>query len=117
MCREWYGPDPQKSPDLCRIVNNRHFTRLARLLSTTKGRVEVGGQTDEADLYMAPTLLTGVLPEEPIMQEEIFGPLFPILTVRSRQEAVDFINSRDKPLSLYVFSTDKVTPGQRAKPQ
>lgn len=106
---QWYGEDPQASPDLCRVVNSRHFSRLMNLLNTTKGDVVVGGQSCPSDLYLAPTLVTGVSREEPLMQEEIFGPIFPILTVGSRQEAVDFINSRDKPLSLYVFSTDRQT--------
>jgi len=109
LIREWYGQDPQASKDLCRIVNNRNYKRLEGALTATQGKVAVGGQTDESDLYIAPTIVTGVTAEDSLMKEEIFGPILPILTVKSRQEAVDFINSRDKPLSLYVFSTDKET--------
>jgi len=105
----WYGNDPKSSPDLCRIVNARHFARLSGLLAATKGKLEVGGQMDEEELYIAPTIITGVSPDEPVMQEEIFGPIFPVITVSSRGEAVEFINQREKPLTMYIFSTDKET--------
>jgi len=109
ILKERYGTDPQTSPDLCRIINKGHWERLNNLLSTCNGKVVVGGEVDPDDLYIAPTIITDVDPEAEIMQHEIFGPLFPILTVKDRKEAVEFINKRDKPLSLYVFSTDKET--------
>ncbi|XP_048413208.2 aldehyde dehydrogenase family 3 member A2-like isoform X2 [Stegostoma tigrinum] len=102
---EFYGADPQKSPDYGRIVNQRHFQRLMSLLEGEN--VMFGGQSDEKDLYIAPTIVTDVDPNSRIMQEEIFGPLLPILTVSSAEEAIDFINKRDKPLALYVFSHNK----------
>merc|ERR1719167_1968946 len=105
--KQWYGEDPKSSPDLCRIVNSRHFSRLSGLLAATKGKPVVGGEVDEEQLYIAPTVLTGVSPDEPVMQEENFGPILPIITVATRHEAIDFINKREKPLTMYIFRTDK----------
>ncbi|XP_051891491.1 aldehyde dehydrogenase, dimeric NADP-preferring-like isoform X2 [Pristis pectinata] len=102
---EFYGSDPQKSPDYGRIVNQRHFRRIMSLLEGVN--VAYGGQNDEGDLYIAPTVVTDVDPDSRIMQEEIFGPLLPIVTVSSVDEAIAFINKRDKPLALYVFSHNK----------
>jgi len=97
------------SPDLCRIINARNFDRLKKLLDDTVAqgaRVEVGGESDAAERYIAPTLLTGVSPDAPIMAEEIFGPILPILTYKSLREVATFINARDKPLALYVFGNE-----------
>ncbi|KAI0236681.1 Aldehyde dehydrogenase, dimeric NADP-preferring [Lamellibrachia satsuma] len=102
---EFYGEDPQKSDSYSRIVNTRHVKRLQKLLLNMN--VVIGGQTDESDLYIAPTIMVDVRPTDPIMQEEIFGPLLPILTVADINEAIAFIKSRDKPLAFYVFSKDK----------
>ncbi|XP_067866771.1 aldehyde dehydrogenase, dimeric NADP-preferring-like [Heterodontus francisci] len=102
---EFYGADPQKSPDYGRIVNQRHFKRLMSLLEGVN--VAYGGQSDEEDLYIAPTIVTDVDPDSKIMQEEIFGPLLPIVTTTSADEAIGFINKRDKPLALYIFSHNK----------
>jgi aldehyde dehydrogenase (NAD+) len=97
-----YGPDPAASPAYSRIVNERHFDRLVGLLDS--GRVVVGGGSDRATKYIAPTVLADVDPEAPVMREEIFGPLLPIVTVAGPDEAIAFVNDRDKPLALYVFS-------------
>ncbi|MGV9275425.1 aldehyde dehydrogenase family protein [Streptomyces griseosporeus] len=97
-----YGTDPQTSGAYGRIVNERHFDRLTALLGS--GRVVVGGTGDRADKYLAPTVLADVDPASPVMREEIFGPILPIVTVAGLDEAIDFINDRDKPLALYVFS-------------
>jgi len=108
MCEtitEFYGSDPKQSPDLCRIVNVRHFERLKRLLDS--GKVVMGGQTDADDLWIDPTILVDVKATDPVMQEEIFGPILPFIEVENAQEAVDFINQRDKPLSFYIFSANK----------
>jgi aldehyde dehydrogenase (NAD+) len=99
----FYGPDPRRSPDYARIVNDRHFERLCGLLGTG-GTVVVGGASDPADRYVAPTVLTDVDPGAPIMGEEIFGPLLPVLPVDDVDAAIEFVNDRDKPLALYVFS-------------
>ena len=77
------------------------------MLNASRGKVVIGGETDLEDLYIAPTVVTDLTAEDSLMTEEIFGPILPILTVNSAEEALQLINSRDKPLSLYVFSTDK----------
>lgn len=97
-----YGTDPQTAPHYSRIVNERHFDRLTALLGS--GRLVVGGDSDRDDKYIAPTVLADVDPTAPVMREEIFGPILPLVTVAGLDEAIDFINDRDKPLALYVFS-------------
>jgi aldehyde dehydrogenase (NAD+) len=102
----FYGDDPQKSPDYGRIVNLRHFDRLMTLLGS--GTIYHGGQHDRADRFIAPTLLVNVLPDSPVMQEEIFGPILPIVEVDGLQEVIDFINARPSPLGLYIFAEDQL---------
>uniref|UniRef100_A0A8C9EGG9 Aldehyde dehydrogenase n=1 Tax=Pavo cristatus TaxID=9049 RepID=A0A8C9EGG9_PAVCR len=102
---EFYGPEPQNSPDFARIVGDKQFKRVRALLSS--GRVAIGGETDEKERYIAPTVLVDVQEDEPVMREEIFGPVLPILTVSSEEEAITFINARERPLTLYVFSSSK----------
>ncbi|WP_228899402.1 aldehyde dehydrogenase family protein [Streptomyces sp. DH1] len=97
-----YGADPARSTEYARIVNERHFDRLTGLLDS--GRVVVGGGSDRSRKYLAPTVLADVAPDAPVMREEIFGPILPIVTVPGLDEAIDFVNDRDKPLALYVFS-------------
>ncbi|MFJ4246405.1 aldehyde dehydrogenase family protein [Streptomyces iakyrus] len=102
-----YGSDPAASGEYGRIVNERHFDRLTGLLDS--GRIVVGGTSDRAAKYIAPTVLADVAPDAPVMREEIFGPILPIVTVPGVDEAIDFINDRDKPLALYVFSESEGT--------
>ncbi|XP_049876612.1 aldehyde dehydrogenase, dimeric NADP-preferring isoform X1 [Pectinophora gossypiella] len=109
VLKEWYGDDPQKSPDLCRIVNNRHFSRLQALLDASKDKVAVGGNYDPQDKFIEPTILANVSPSDKIMEDEIFGPILPIVPIENAYEAIKFINARDKPLTLYVFSTSAST--------
>ncbi|MEU6556566.1 aldehyde dehydrogenase family protein [Streptomyces sp. NPDC046915] len=97
-----YGTDPAASPEYGRIVNERHFDRLSGLLDS--GRAIVGGSGDRAAKYLAPTVLADVDPKSPVMQEEIFGPILPIVTVPGLDAAIEFVNDRDKPLALYVFT-------------
>ncbi|GHC85066.1 aldehyde dehydrogenase family protein [Streptomyces violaceochromogenes] len=97
-----YGSDPAASGEYGRIINERHFDRLTGLLDS--GRTVVGGTGDRAAKYLAPTVLADVSPDAPVMREEIFGPILPIVTVPGLDEAIDFINDRDKPLALYVFT-------------
>ncbi|MEU3826629.1 aldehyde dehydrogenase family protein [Streptomyces sp. SID486] len=104
---ELFGTDPARSPEYGRIVNERHFDRLSALLGS--GRVAVGGVGDRAARYLAPTVLADVDPGSPVMREEIFGPILPIVTVPGLDEAIRFINDRDKPLALYVFSESDET--------
>ncbi|NWI26836.1 AL3A2 dehydrogenase, partial [Sula dactylatra] len=103
--QELYGEDVKKSPDYERIINKRHFKRILGLLEGQK--IAHGGEADEASCFIAPTILTDVSPASKVMEEEIFGPVLPILPVKSVDEAIEFINSREKPLALYVFSNNK----------
>jgi aldehyde dehydrogenase (NAD+) len=108
--KEFYGEDPAQSPDLARIVSDRHFQRLQGLLS--QGDILVGGHTEASDRYIAPTLMENVPMDAPLMQEEIFGPILPILTYDTLDEAIALINQRSKPLALYLFSRDRATQEQ-----
>jgi aldehyde dehydrogenase (NAD+) len=103
---EFFGDDPQASPDFTRIVNDRHYDRLTGLLDGGGYETTVAGGTgDRADRYIAPTVLAGVKPDAPVMNEEIFGPILPVLNVGNIDEAIGFVNDREKPLALYAFST------------
>uniref|UniRef100_A0A3Q2HIS9 Aldehyde dehydrogenase family 3 member A2 n=1 Tax=Equus caballus TaxID=9796 RepID=A0A3Q2HIS9_HORSE len=100
--QEFYGENIKESPDYERIINLRHFKRILSLLEGQK--IAFGGETDEATRYVAPTVLIDVDPESKVMQEEIFGPILPIVPVKNAEEAIRFINEREKPLAFYVFS-------------
>jgi aldehyde dehydrogenase (NAD+) len=102
---QFYGDDPHRSRDYGRIVNTHHFDRLIQLLSS--GTLFHGGQHDRNDRYIAPTVLVNVSPDAPAMQEEIFGPILPVLEVDSVDAAIDFVTARPSPLGLYVFSEDQ----------
>ncbi len=106
LCLEFgrlLGKNPHQAKHFVRIVNERAFDRLEGYLSD--GKIIYGGDRDRTDRYFAPTLLDGVSPDAPVMQEEIFGPIFPIVTFGTTDEAVDFVNSREKPLALYYFGS------------
>ncbi len=107
---QFYGKDPQKSADYGRIINLRHFDRVLALLAS--GDILHGGQYDRADRYIAPTVLVNVSPDSPVMQEEIFGPILPVLEVSSVQEVIDFVNARPSPLGLYLFAEDQAVAEQ-----
>lgn len=100
-----YGSDPLDNQGYVRMINRKHFDRVMGLIDPEK--VVYGGQGDPETLKIQPTILDHVSPEDPVMQEEIFGPILPILTYDSLDEAVDFINGRPHPLALYLFSEDK----------
>jgi aldehyde dehydrogenase (NAD+) len=103
--REFYGDDPKQSPDFARIVNERHHARLTRLLDDAD--VVTGGENDVSDRYIAPTILKNVKEDDAVMQEEIFGPILPVISVPSVDSAIAFVNRRPKPLALYLFGRDK----------
>ncbi|TVQ07909.1 MAG: aldehyde dehydrogenase [Leptolyngbya sp. DLM2.Bin27] len=105
-----YGDDPAHSPDYSRIVNERQFDRLVGLLEG--GQILAGGEHDRGDRYIAPTLIDGIDWDAPIMQEEIFGPILPILTYRDLGDAIAAINQKPKPLALYLFSRDRQVQAQ-----
>jgi aldehyde dehydrogenase (NAD+) len=99
-----YGPNPEKSPDFARIVNSKNWSRLTAMIEPEK--VIFGGQTDEANCYIAPTLIDESSLDSLIMKDEIFGPLLPILSYESPADIHVIISKYEKPLSLYVFTTD-----------
>jgi len=99
---KFFGENPQESDSMGRIINELHFDRLASYLKD--GDVVEGGQTDREDKYIAPTLLENVKMDSPVMQDEIFGPILPIIEYGNLKEAMDFIKARPKPLALYIFS-------------
>jgi aldehyde dehydrogenase (NAD+) len=103
--REMFGDDPQKSDSYGRMINERHFSRVSAFISS--GHAVIGGKIDAADKYIAPTVLTDVKADSAIMNEEIFGPVLPILRAENLEDAIAQIRSRDKPLSAYIFSNNK----------
>ncbi|KAH0658722.1 hypothetical protein KY285_027261 [Solanum tuberosum] len=106
---KFYGKDPLKSGDLSRIVNANHFQRLSKLLDDNKvvDKVVHGGQRDENNLKISPTILLDIPEDSLIMKEEIFGPLLPIITVNKVEDSIQFINAREKPLAAYLFTSNK----------
>lgn len=95
------GEEPQQSKHFVRIVNERAFDRLVGYFKD--GDIVVGGQTERSERFIAPTILDNVNPESAVMQDEIFGPIFPVVTFQTTAEAVNFVTSREKPLALYYF--------------
>jgi len=110
---EWYGDNWKNKPDLARIVNKKHFQRLMHLIKSSSGTIIMGGEYDEQDLWIKPTVIVGVKPTDPIMNEEVFGPVLPIMFLDQSsdcglEQAIEFINTRPwNPLCLYCFSSKK----------
>jgi aldehyde dehydrogenase (NAD+) len=102
--REMFGDDPQTSDSYGRIVNDRHFERVSGFIAS--GHVAIGGQCDANDRYIAPTVLTDIETGSAVMQEEIFGPVLPIVRAENLEEAIAYIRSGDKPLAAYIFTND-----------
>lgn len=100
-----YGENPLACLHLGKIINEKHFARVCGLLENQK--IVCGGERNDATRQLAPTVLDAVSPDSPVMQEEVFGPILPVMTFRSLDAVIDFINGRDKPLALYLFTTDK----------
>ena len=100
----FYGSDPQKSEHYARIISDNHFDRVSSLMQGCA--IVTGGRTDAADRYIAPTILDDVKLDAPVMQEEIFGPILPTITVGAIEESIEIVNSLPKPLSLYLFTED-----------
>lgn len=111
--QQYYDPNfkgIEQSPDLARIINDKHFQRLKKYLddATEKGaKIEFGGQTNQHHRYIEPTLISGISESMLIAEEEIFGPILPILTFKELEEAITYINSKPKPLALYIFDQNK----------
>ncbi|XP_036409234.1 aldehyde dehydrogenase family 3 member B1 isoform X1 [Megalops cyprinoides] len=102
----FYTPQPRQCPDMGRIVTDKHWTRLTEMLKRSTGTVAIGGESDKEEKYIEPTVLVDVKETDSLMEEEIFGPILPILTIETLEEGIDFINRREKPLALYVFSDE-----------
>ena len=102
--RKQFGEHPLENPDYGRIINEKHFKRLLGLIEGE--RVYAGGEYDER-LRIAPTILTGVMLASPVMQEEIFGPILPVLTFRTYEDIYRVVDTHPTPLALYLFSNDK----------
>ena len=107
---DFYGDDPQQSKDYGRIINQNHFDRLSALLK--KGEIVCGGQTDQSQRYIAPTVIDGISWEDPIMHGEIFGPLLPVLVYDDLSQLIETLKKREKPLALYLFSKQEETQRQ-----
>lgn len=103
--RSFFGDDPSMSPDFGRIVNDSHFHRLEKLLCS--GTIEAGGQTDAGTRFIAPTVLSDIRPTDLIMQDEVFGPILPVLTVNNLDSGINIARSGGKPLALYIFSNSR----------
>lgn len=108
--QEFYGEHPLKNPDYTKIVNASHFERLSNYL--TSGTTVVGGAVDERQEKIAPTILDQVTWADPVMQDEIFGPILPVLTYDELDEVVEQINERPKPLALYYFGENEIEQQQ-----
>lgn len=101
-----FGDNPEKSPDFARIINTQHWQRLHNLIDPNK--ILHGGQTNQDDKYIAPTLIFENNLDSLLMQDEIFGPILPILTYETESDIAKIINKFEKPLALFVFSTNKI---------
>ena len=102
---EMFGQDPSQSNDYCRIITERHFSRMQDLIKGTSGKIVVGGQSSNSDFYVAPTIVD-VQMNDSLMEEEIFGPILPIITVDHVKDGVRYARSKDRPLACYIFSND-----------
>ena len=102
---EMFGKDPEKSESFGRIINNRHFKRVSSLIQSD--HVVIGGEINESQKYIAPTVLTNISTQSPVMQEEIFGPLLPIIKIKDLENAIQIIRDGEKPLSAYIFTNNK----------
>ena len=101
---QFYGQDPKSSPDYARIIHEKRFDTLVSYLP--QGTIISGGQHDKKDLFIAPTLLENVNPDQPLMTEEIFGPLLPVFSFRTMEEALNLIRRHPGPLAFYLFTKD-----------
>lgn len=102
--KKFFGEHPLESENLCKIINKDQFDRLKKLLENQD--ILIGGEVDEEHLKIAPTIVNDVDFDNPLMEEEIFGPILPLVEYNRIEEAIQYINSHDKPLALYLFSND-----------
>ncbi|KAJ1674126.1 hypothetical protein EV182_003912, partial [Spiromyces aspiralis] len=104
-----YGSDPRSHPDYGRIVSQRHFDRLYNTLKLTNGNIVAGLLTEcnSSELYIPPTVVTDVQDSDPLLQEELFGPILPVIVVDDIKDCLKYINSRSNPLALYIFGNSR----------
>ena len=108
--KTFFSENPEASTSLCRIVNQKHFNRIISYLEDAISKnavIEVGGTYNNEDCYIEPTLISGLPEQTTLLQEEIFGPILPLVTYKTIEEAVNYINAKEKPLALYIFSKNK----------
>jgi len=103
---EFFPQGAQASDSYGRMLNKRHFKRVENVLRNSKGKVVVGGHTDEAEKFIEPTIVSDVQSDDSLMEDEIFGPVLAIVTVKNIDEAIEYVNDRDEPLQLCLFSTN-----------
>ncbi|KAH9989638.1 NAD-aldehyde dehydrogenase [Russula vinacea] len=104
VLKDFYPEGAESSDSYSRIISPSHFARIKTLLDRTEGRIAFGGSTNSETKFIEPTIVTGVKAHDSLMGEEIFGPILPVIEVENEDEAIEFINGRDHPLALYVFS-------------
>lgn len=110
VLQSFFGPDPKASPDYARMIDDRAFQRMTSYVDSAVragAKVAFGGEMDAATRYVAPTILVDVPADAPVMQDEIFGPVLPVLTYKSPEDAVNFVRARPPPLALYVFARSR----------
>lgn len=107
VIKNFFDTDPKKSESFGRIVNHRNFDRLKNALDSSTGTVVIGGETDRDSKYISPTLVKDVTMNDSLMQNEIFGPILPIIVVDNVDEAIEHIKRGEKPLTMYIFTTNK----------
>lgn len=103
--KHFFGDDPQQSPHFARIINDKRFAVLSTYLD--QGTVRLGGMSDAADRYIAPTVLTGVALDSAVMQEEVFGPILPVVPWKEKEEVLAIVRRNPFPLSTYIFTNDR----------
>jgi len=103
---KFYGKEPKLSPDFARIVNQRHAERLAGMISAHRNDIIAGGEVNVSERYISPTLIELKKPDGKVMDDEIFGPILPIIEYTNLNEVLEFVNKRPKPLALYIFSSN-----------
>ncbi|WP_115462677.1 aldehyde dehydrogenase family protein [Winogradskyella aurantiaca] len=113
-CKKWlvtfFGEDSKSSESYGRIVSDKHYKRLEQHIEnavSSGGKLIAGGQVDAASRFIAPTLIDNVDPEASVLKDEIFGPILPIVTYRSLDDAISYINTKERPLALYIYSRSK----------
>lgn len=110
--KNYYTDDASTSNSYCRVVNERHFKRLQDNIDDAikhKATIEIGGTTNKKENYIAPTIISNLPDEALLLQNEVFGPILPLKTYKTIEEAIDYINSKEKPLALYIYSKNNAT--------